>query len=99
MLASGRLFAKLLAGCALSWLAITSGVPAAASDDSEVTMLALTIYFEARGGSELADSLWVTSLMDTNQRRGISSYRLWRGAAGRRSAEPMPVLVVVRRAQ
>ena len=53
MLASGRLFAKLLAGCALSWLAITSGVPAAASDDSEVRCLALTIYFEARGESEL----------------------------------------------
>ena len=53
MLASRRLFAKFLAGCALSLLAITSGVPVAASEDSEVRCLALTIYFEARGESEL----------------------------------------------
>ena len=53
MLASRRLFAKFLAGCALSLLAITSGVAVAASEDSEVRCLALTIYFEARGELEL----------------------------------------------
>jgi spore germination cell wall hydrolase CwlJ-like protein len=53
MLAAGRLFAKFLACCTLSWLAINSAGPAAASDESEVRCLALTIYFEARGESEL----------------------------------------------
>ena len=53
MLAPRRLFAKFLTGCALSLLAITSGVPVAASEDTEVRCLALTIYFEARGESEL----------------------------------------------
>jgi len=53
MLAPGMFFGRFLVGCALSWLAVTSGVPAAASADSEVRCLALTIYFEARGESEL----------------------------------------------
>ena len=53
MLAFGRFFGRFLVGCAFSWLAVISGVPAAASDDREVRCLALTIYFEARGESEL----------------------------------------------
>jgi len=53
MLASGRFFGRFLIGCALSFLALTGGVPAAKSEDSEVRCLALTIYFEARGESEL----------------------------------------------